>query len=161
LISWPERYAPGKTAVHVRNEMDMSGVSPEVVWAWLVRAKLWPTWYVNSRDVQIFGDGDGQDLRAGSRFRWKTFGASLQSVVEEFVPNERLAWSARGTGIDVYHAWLIEKRPAGCYVLTEENQNGFLARVSSALRPGNMRRQHQVWLEALSEKAKGGLPPPA
>jgi hypothetical protein len=159
LIRWPEKYAPGKTAVHVRNEMDMPGVSSEAVWAWLVRAKLWPTWYVNSKDVQILGDGDGQDLRAGSKFRWKTFGASLQSVVDEFVPNERLAWSARGTGIDVYHAWLIEKRPAGCYVLTEENQNGFLARVSSALRPGNMHRLHQVWLEALSEKAKSGPPP--
>jgi hypothetical protein len=159
LIRWPEKYAPGKTAVHVRNEMDMPGVSSEAVWAWLVRAKLWPTWYVNSKDVQILGDGDGQDLRAGSKFRWKTFGASLQSVVEEFVPNERLAWSARGTGIDVYHAWLIEKRPTGCYVLTEENQNGFLARMSGALRPGNMHRLHQVWLEALSEKAKSGLPP--
>jgi hypothetical protein len=161
LIRWPERYAPARTAVHVRNEMEMPGVSSEAVWAWLVRARLWPTWYINSKDVKILGDGDGEDLRAGSRFTWKTFGASLQSVVEEFVPNERLAWSARGTGIDVYHAWLIEKRPAGCYVLTGENQNGFLARVSAALRPGNMHRYHQVWLEALNEKAKSGPPPRA
>jgi len=103
--------------------------------------------------------GGGPDLQQGSRFRWTTFGVSLDSRVEEFVPYERLAWSARATGIDAYHAWLIEKRPSGCHVLTEETQNGWLARLSNALRPQNMSRQHQDWLEGLSRKAGEGPPP--
>ena len=132
-------------------------VPPEVVWAWLVRAKLWPTWYSNSKRVII--EGGGPDLRPGSRFQWTTFGVRLDSRVEEFVPGERLAWSARSTGIDAYHAWLIEKRSAGCYVLTEETQNGWLARLNNYLRPRNMSQQHQNWLEGLLRKAKEGLPP--
>jgi hypothetical protein len=96
---------------------------------------------------------------SGSRFRWKTFGVTLDSKVEQFVPFERLAWSAHSTGIDVYHAWLIERRSSGCYVLTEESQNGLMARLSSMLRPNNMSRYHQLWLEQLLAKARTGPPP--
>ncbi|MDA4112843.1 MAG: SRPBCC family protein [Thaumarchaeota archaeon] len=156
MIRWPENYRPGKTAVHVSNEMEMQEPA-ETVWAWLVRAKLWPTWYPNSQNVTI--EGGGSDLMAGSRFRWKTFGVTLDSKVEEFVPTERLAWSAHSTGVDAYHAWLIERRPSGCHVLTEESQNGLMARLSNTLRPNNMSIYHQLWLEQLLAKAKTGLPP--
>lgn len=156
LIHWPEKYSPERTSVHAHNELDMP-VDPGLIWPWLVRADLWPTWYSNSKDVAI--EGGEHELKLGTRFTWKTFGASLGSRVEEFLPDERLAWSARGTGIDVYHAWLIERTPSGCHVVTEENQNGFLARLSNSLRPGNMERYHQVWLENLLVKAKSGPPP--
>jgi len=99
-------------------------------------------------------------LQAGSVFHWKTFGVSLDSRVEEFVQNERLAWSARAMGINAYHAWLIERSPSGCHVITEENQNGWVARLNASLRPDQTSRYHQFWLEMLREKAKGGPPPP-
>jgi len=155
-IRWPDNYRPDRTKVHVQNQLEMP-TRAEVVWAWLIRAELWPTWYANSKRVVI--EGGGSDLRPGSKFQWTTFGARLDSKVEEFTPNERLAWSARGTGIDVYHAWLIEKRPSGCYVLTEETQNGWLAQLSNMLRPQNMSKQHQNWLESLKRKASEGQPP--
>ena len=142
--------------VHVRNELVMP-VPSDIAWAWLIRAELWPTWYRNSKRVII--EGGGPDLRAGVSFRWTTFGVRLDSKVEEFVPGERLAWTARATGIDAYHAWLIEKRVSGCDVLTEETQNGWLASLSNILRPRNMSTQHQNWLESLQQKAAGGPPP--
>jgi uncharacterized protein YndB with AHSA1/START domain len=156
MINWPEGYRPERTAVHVRNEMEMS-VRAEMVWAWLVRADLWPTWYRNSEKVMI--EGGGNELVPGSRFRWRTFGVTLESTVAEYVPRERLAWNAHSMGVDAYHAWLIEERPHGCYVLTEETQNGWLARLSNSLRPQNMSRQHQAWLNGLLGKAMEGPPP--
>jgi len=156
LIRWPEQYRPERTKVHVHNELEMP-VSSDVVWAWLIRAELWPTWYSNSKQVVI--EGGGAALGMGSRFRWTTFGAKLDSKVEEFVPGERLAWSARAMGIDAYHAWLIEKTPSGCCVVTEENQNGWTASLSNKLRPQNMSKGHQMWLEQLLVKAKSGQPP--
>jgi len=156
LIDWPDKYLPDRTSVHVRNQMEMSALS-ETVWSWLIRAELWPTWYLNSKRVVI--EGGGHDLRSGSRFRWTTFGVRLDSKVEEFVAGERLAWSARAIGIDAYHAWLIEKRQAGCYVLTEETQNGWLARLNDTLRPREMSKQHQNWLEGLQRKSAEGPPP--
>ncbi len=157
MIHWPERYRPDRAAVHVRNEIDIPA-APEVVWAWLVRAPLWPSWYPNSHHVAL-ADG-GAELRAGSEFSWKTFGVSLRSRVEEFAPPERLAWNGRAGGLDVYHAWLIERRADGCHVLTEESQNGVLPRLNHAVRPRHMSDFHQMWLDRLRERAQSGPPPP-
>lgn len=155
-INWPERYAPRHTAVHVHNELAMQA-PPDRVWAWLVRAALWPRWYPNSKDVRI--EGGGPDLAPGARFRWRTFGLAVASTVAEFVPNERIAWDGKGIGLDVYHGWLIEPRPDGCRVLTEENQNGAAARLQSLLMPDRMRRGHDLWLARLHDRARSGPPP--
>jgi len=156
-IQWPDGYRPDQTRVRVRNALEMLGVTASVVWAWLVRAELWPSWYSNSENVTIHGGGP--DLRAGSTFHWKTFHVALESQVVEFTPYERLAWTGRGFGIDVCHAWLIQERSSGCAVLTEEHQNGAAAWLSHLLRPRNMSRYHQMWLEALFTRARSGPPP--
>lgn len=98
-INWPEAYRPDATAVHVRNEMLIQ--APQRVWAWLVRARSWPDWYENARDVEV--EAGAIDLSPGARFRWTTFGLSIESVVGEFVPFERIGWTGIGVGMDVYH----------------------------------------------------------
>jgi uncharacterized protein YndB with AHSA1/START domain len=151
-IRWPEEHHPSRTAVHVRNELSMPA-PPEAVWAWLVRAELWPRWYRKSHRVRIVS-GPRPDLALGSRFHWWTFGVAIDSTVAELVPCERLAWTARGIGVRAYHAWLL--RPTGqggCHVLTEETQDGWAARLGSLLMPNRMHRGHQIWLEALAQKA--------
>jgi uncharacterized protein YndB with AHSA1/START domain len=156
-IFWPERYNPANSPVHVRNTLEID-VSPETVWAWLIRAQLWSTWYPNSANIR-FLSGATPDLALGTKFRWKTFGVTITSTVLEFAPYERLAWDAHGAGLDAYHAWLIQKTSQGCNVLTEETQRGYLARLGKTLRPKRMEQQHQVWLEGLRSKAAEGLPP--
>lgn len=156
-IAWPERFHPSRTAVHVRNELSMQA-DAAAAWAWLVRAELWPTWYVNSRDVHII-EGASSELARGTRFRWWTFGITIESVVEELVPGERIAWSAVGMGMHAYHAWVIQPASSGCHVLTEETQHGFLARLGKLFMPTRMYRFHQIWLESLEAKARGGFPP--
>ncbi len=133
-------------------------IPPETVWAWLIRAQLWPTWYPNSADV-IFLSGNPPDLSLGTQFHWRTFGVTIESTVKEFEPFERLAWDAHGSGLEAYHAWLIQRTADGCVVDTEEVQHGSLARLSRALRPNHMEEKHQLWLEGLRDKAKTGLPP--
>jgi hypothetical protein len=131
---------------------------PDVVWAWLIRAQLWPSWYVNAAHIR-FLDGTPPDLSAGARFRWKTFGVSLESTVREFVPGERIAWDARGPGVDAYHAWVISATARGSHVLTEETQHGWLARLANFLMPWRMPKYHQLWLEQLRDYSASGLPP--
>lgn len=156
MIRWPEKYRPERTAVRVHNEIEM-GVPPERVWAWLVRADIWSTWFSRAKDARI--QGGGGDRQFGSVFLWKTSGVNIKSRVEEFVSYERLSWWAHAVGIDAYHVWLIERTPSGCRVTTEENQNGWLARLSHATRPSSMNRLHEAWLRGLLERAKVGLPP--
>jgi len=156
-ILWPARYEPANCPVHVRNELAMASY-PEAVWAWLIRAQLWPTWYPNSANVQ-FLSGQPPDLALGTRFRWKTFGVTIESAVKEFVPYERLAWDGHGSGLDVYHAWLIIRTNQGCNVITEETQRGLLPRLVNVLAPKRTEKQHQVWLEKLKDSAAKGMPP--
>ncbi|MGI4745024.1 MAG: SRPBCC domain-containing protein [Janthinobacterium lividum] len=155
-IDWPEAYRPTATAVHVRNEI-LIAASPERIWAWLIRARLWPDWYENAKDVVI--DGNAADLSPGARFHWKTFGLAIESVVGQFVPFQHLGWTGVGLGMDVYHGWLLEPVDGGTHVLTEENQNGLAARAQSVLAPNRMQTYHQIWLESLKRNAERGAPP--
>jgi len=157
VLHWPEQFHPSRAAIYVRNELSMSA-SQERIWSWLVRAELWPSWYPNSRNVRI-EQGPRPDLTLGTRFRWRTFGVTIDSTVEEFAPHERIAWSARGLGVRAYHGWLIEKAVNGCHVVTEETQNGIVARLGALLMPNQMHHYHQIWLERLNEQAREGPPP--
>jgi uncharacterized protein YndB with AHSA1/START domain len=156
-IHFPDRYLPAKSAVFVRNQIVIPA-PPERVWNWLLRAELWPDWYNNSAEVHFLSH-TGPDLRNRSRFRWKTFGVRITSKVLEFEPNVRLAWDARGIGIEAYHVWVLTPLADGStHVLTEETQNGWLARLGKRLMPNRMYDMHQQWLEGLSAKAQAGQP---
>ncbi|MGB5546527.1 MAG: SRPBCC family protein [Polyangiales bacterium] len=150
-INWPERFRPEASAVHVVNSLQMDA-SSQSVWNCLVRATDWPDWYPNASNVNILGAAS-DTLELGTRFRWKTFGVTIECTVEEFQPAERLAWSSESFGMSVYHAWLISPRPQGCYVVTEETQNGFIPRIGKVLAPGRMHKFHQIWLDRLNEIA--------
>lgn len=130
----------------------------ERVWAWLIRAALWPTWYRNSHRVR-FLEGPPPDLALGTRFRWTTFSVRIESRVLELEPGERIAWDARGPGVRAYHAWLLRKTASGTHVQTEETQHGWAARLGSLLMPNRMFHHHQLWLEGLREQAARGMPP--
>ena len=151
-IKWPDRYMPGRVVAEVSNEISIAA-PPEKVWAQLIRAVDWPTWYPNSEAVKI--DGGVQDLSLSATFTWRTFGVGVQSNVREFEPFERIAWEGVGAMLDIYHAWLIEPRPGGCWVLTEENQNGLAARAQAIFMPKRMYRGHALWLEKLKARAEG------
>ncbi|MEO6023374.1 MAG: SRPBCC family protein, partial [Burkholderiales bacterium] len=114
-IIWPAHYQPSHCPIHVRNEIDIAAPADHV-WAWLIRAPLWPTWYVNSANVRIISI-TSPDLALGTTFRWKTFGVNIESIVQEFVPGERIAWNGTAFGLEVYHAWLIQKTATGCHVI--------------------------------------------
>jgi uncharacterized protein YndB with AHSA1/START domain len=156
-IRFPAKYEPWRARVYVSNELVMTAPC-ERVWAWLVRADLWPSWYPNADNVQIENPTKSSELALGTHFRWKTFGITLDSVVEELVPAERIAWTARSFGVDAYHAWLLEPASGGCRVLTQETQHGWLAALSHFVMPNRMHINHQLWLERLQEISAGGSP---
>ena len=148
-IRWPSKYAPAVMPVHIVNRLAFQA-PPGAVWAKLIAAHSWPSFYKNSSNVEIEGGGD---LRAGASFRWRTFGINLRSTIEEFVPNERIAWLAVGPGITAYHAWIIIQTDAGCAIHTEETQRGPVARLGKLLFPRGMYIEHQKWLEGLASVA--------
>ncbi|CAF1090653.1 unnamed protein product [Didymodactylos carnosus] len=132
--------------------------SADVVWQWLIHARKWPEYYSNSSNVQ-YENESGPILKSDTVFRWKTFDVSLISEVKEYVENERIAWTGKGFGLDVYHAWLIMPNgKGGCIVRTEEVQHGFVSRLGKLFFPSRMHAQHQHWLEQLAIQSKTGKP---
>jgi len=149
-IHWSAEYDPSRCPVHVVNALEMSA-SPADVWGQLIAAADWPTWYPILSNVRI-QDGS-RKLSQGVDFTWNTGGVPIASSVKEFVPNERLAWDVRGTGLHAYHAWLITPTPNGCCVLSEETQRGIVARLFKLFTPNLMSHSTQKWLEALAVRS--------
>lgn len=147
-IIWPARYAPDRTVAHVRNEIAIQ-TPPEAVWHCLIHAAAWPDWYPNSAQIRI--ENGAETLSPQANFTWRTFGVTVRSQIQEFHPPHRIAWDGVGFLLNIYHAWLIEPRPGGSWVLTEETQNGLAARAQNLLLPKRMFRGHELWLARLKQ----------
>lgn len=143
--------AAEREAVRVRNEAVVAA-SPAALWAELIDAAAWPSWYRNAHDVVV---EPGPRLGPGARFRWRTFGLPVRSVVTEFDPdNGRLAWDGRSLGSTGWHTWQLQPLGDGrTRVVTEEVQRGAAARLVAPLMRRALRREHQHWILAMAQRA--------
>ena len=157
VISWPDEHTPERSVFHAVNELQMQA-EPDVVWAWLCRPDLWPTYYSNAKFIKHLG-GAWPELKLGSRFRWWSFGAFVTSEVVEYEPPERISWEAKVPGGRGYHGWVLRPASGGTYVRTEETQKGPGIQVARPVLRPMMVRFHQRWLEGLSRVATEGPPP--
>jgi hypothetical protein len=151
-IHWPTGFDPKEVDAFVHNEIWINAPA-SVIWANLVNAGDWPTWYSNSSDLQT-DSPDQRTLQVGTAFTWKTFGFPIQSKVNEFVPGSRLGWFGSGTGIKAYHTWLIVEKDGGCEVMTEEAQVGPSAIKYNIEQPTAMHDGHNWWLAALKYRSE-------
>lgn len=148
---WPPGFEPEHARLYLRNARDLEA-SLGAVWAALVAAPAWPNWYPNARAVKL---PPGQTtLSEGTRFTWMQTGVALESVVVEFVPERRLAWSARSPFIQAYHTWDLAPSEKGCSVVTDETQRGMMPTLLGPFLRPKMLAVHDLWLEKLEERAR-------
>jgi Polyketide cyclase / dehydrase and lipid transport len=147
-IHWPAGFEPEKADLFAHNELIINA-SCERIWSHIIDAKRWPSWYPNSKEVEIPG-GDPV-LRDGTVFRWTTFGLTIESAVHEFVANQRLGWFGYAPGVkpSFYHSWYLEPKGNMCHVVLDEAGVG---KDASGLRKSDetlMHRGHDLWLATL------------
>ena len=156
---WPDAARPEVSPVYSRREITVAAPVADV-FAWLVHAEQWPTWYSQCGRVDIVS-GPRPALGIGTRFRWTVLRVPVETVVEECEPPHRLAWSGSGLGAVAYHSWDLEATANGCRVVTEETQRGVIpSLLRIALRP-LLTFTQEHWLAALADVATRGGPPPA
>ncbi len=162
-MKWPSGMEPGSVPVHAYNEIEIAA-PPERVWRWLIRAARWPQWYGNCAGLR-FNDGGGgaseslgPDLAPGRSFEWRTFGTHVRSTVVVFEPLRELGWDARAPGLYACHGWTLEPRGAGCRVVTEETQRGWVPALARWYLRRMLVRGRQGWLEDLRRVAERGDP---
>lgn len=151
LIHWPRGLEPRDVDVFVHNE-GWIAAPPDVVWNNLIDAAQWPSWYSNSADIQI-ENGRGK-LAEGVSFKWTTFGFSIESVVDTFVPSREIGWSVATPGFRVHHAWVLISERNGTRVVTEETQKGAAALKFRREQPNALFDGHDWWLSALKARAE-------
>jgi uncharacterized protein YndB with AHSA1/START domain len=151
LIHWPKGLEPASADVFVHNE-GWINAPPEVVWANLIDATKWPSWYANSADVRI--EGGHSKLASGATFHWRTFGFRITSTVDVFQPNREIGWSVDNSSLRVHHAWLLIPDRGGTRVLTEEAQKGADAIKFRLEQPNAMYDGHDWWMSGLKARSE-------
>lgn len=163
FIQWPEGYLPGTTDNFASNEIIVKGLSVSQVWPYIVNAATWPTFYQNASDIHYY-DENVTALELGVRFRFVTFGLSVEAEVTEWEASSqgsaaRIAWHGWCEGtedekLDVHHAWLFEDLPGDrVRILTQETQIGIPAKKMALDKPNPMINAHQDWIEGLAKIA--------
>ena len=151
-IRWPEGFHPEQADLFAHNEIAVHAPC-EKVFANMVDAQAWPSWYPNSQNIKLLNSPDGK-LHKGTRFSWDTFGLHFESRVHEFAPNSRIAWFGDSSSTNNYHAYLLSKTHEGCRVVTEEVVKGPGAVELRKNRPQAMHDGHDLWLNALNQRSE-------
>jgi len=151
LIHWPQGLEPRNVDVFVHNE-GWIDAPPEIVWANLIDATKWPSWYANSADVRI--EGGQSKLAKGVSFDWKTFGFSIRSTVDVFEPDREIGWGVDSPEFAVHHAWVLVPERGGTRVITEEAQKGADAIKFRLEQPNAMYDGHDWWMSALKARSE-------
>jgi uncharacterized protein YndB with AHSA1/START domain len=151
-IHWPDGFHPEQADLFAHNEIVIHA-SCERVFANIVDAAVWPSWYLNSHNVKLLNSPDGK-LREGAQFSWDTFGVHIESQVHEFAPNSRIGWFGNGTGMNAYHTFLLIRTGEGCHVVTEEVVKGPGAVEFRQKQPSAMHEGHDLWLRTLKQRSE-------
>ena len=161
-ICWPDGFDPANADLFAHNAVVVDA-SANSVWAKLIAAAAWPTWYSNASDV-VINDPSGQ-LGEGVTFNWTTFGLKIASKVAEFAPYARLSWYGSGAQLRAYHTWLLIPRSGGQHLCrhgrNRHGPRGTTPRHNQSRSPAPRSRfvehQPQVRVRGLSERADGAL----
>ena len=151
LIQWPPGLEPHNVDVFIHNE-GWIDASPDIVWANLIDASQWPSWYSNSADLRI--EGGQPQLGMGVSFNWKTFGFPIRSTVVAFDPGREIGWSVDNPVFMVHHGWVLVPERGGTLVITEETQKGAGAIKFNLEQPNAMYDGHESWLSALKARSE-------
>jgi uncharacterized protein YndB with AHSA1/START domain len=148
-LAWPAGFDPRANPVYARNSLDIAA-PPTAVFAVLVDATRWPSFYPNA-DAVVIEQGRETTLRAGSRFTWRTFATPQESQVVLFEPNVSLGWTAKSPGTRALHRWVLEPTAQGTHLITEECQVGIIASLDRYWMNRSLRVTHQIWLERMRD----------
>jgi uncharacterized protein YndB with AHSA1/START domain len=119
------------------------------VWQILTDIDRWSEWYPLVSQSKLEGS-----LAPGSRFRWKSGGAAIQSTIREIEPERQLSWTGKALGTQAIHIWKLEPQAEGILVKTEESFEGWLVSFFKGTMQRTLDSSLQAWLTYLKQKAE-------
>lgn len=119
---------------------------PKDIFRLLSSPSLWPTFYPNCPEAEAL---DGEPLRLGARFSWKTFGTKQTSEVTTFDPPHAIAWNAKGGGAWTHHRWFLTPEGNSTRVLTEEIETGIVPSLGRLMMRPALHTAHELWIDGM------------
>jgi uncharacterized protein YndB with AHSA1/START domain len=124
--------------------------SPEVVWKIQTDLNAWKEWQPDISKSQLAGT-----LTTGSVFKWTSGGFAVTSILQEVLPQQRIAWTGKALGSLARHIWMFKLQNGGTLVTTEESMEGWLISIMKPLMPDFLDKSLDVWVKNLKNKAEG------
>lgn len=120
-----------------------------LVWARLTELAQWPAWNSDISRVQVAGP-----LAPGTRFTWRTGGATIQSELHTVLLGQAFGWSGRTMGLYAVHNWTLSEADGVVTVSVEESMSGLLARLFKGAFNRSLAKGMAHWLAALKGAAE-------
>jgi uncharacterized protein YndB with AHSA1/START domain len=121
----------------------------KVVWEVLTDVQEWPTWHPGIRSV-VADRTPGLEMK----FRWRPGPYQIESIVQEFEPQERIGWTGRSPGVAARHIWIIRPDAGGTMVHTDESMTGLLPRLMRRQLHKSVQKDLDTWLRNLEIEAE-------
>ena len=116
----------------------------EIVWKLITDINEWPSWQTDISKSAFSGE-----LKPETPFRWKSGGATIQSILHTVVPFHQFGWTGSTFGIRAIHNWQLEELNNQTILKVEESMNGLLARIFRKFFNKTLERGMVKWLALL------------
>lgn len=124
--------------------------SLDTVWMLQTDINSWPKWQPEISEAKLDGT-----LKTGAKFRWKSGGFTLNSIIEEIGLNKIIGWSGSGFGASAIHIWEFSPLENGnTLVRTSESMDGWLVKILKSMMRKKLNESLDTWLNELKKAAE-------
>jgi uncharacterized protein YndB with AHSA1/START domain len=122
----------------------------DAVWKLQTDINSWAKWQPDISEAKLDGS-----LETGTRFKWKSGGFTLNSILEEVILNKIIGWSGSGFGASAVHIWEFSSLENGnTHVRTSESMDGWLVKLLKGMMRKKLNESLDGWLNALKKASE-------
>ncbi len=122
----------------------------DTVWKLQTDINSWDKWQSEISEAKLYGS-----LESGAKFRWKSGGFTLNSIIEKVELNKIIGWSGSGFGASAIHIWEFSTLENGnTLVQTSESMDGWLVKLLKGMMKKKLNKSLDTWLSALKKVAE-------
>lgn len=119
------------------------------VWDVLTTIEKWSHWQSDISEVKLIGE-----LKAESKFVWKSGGVKIQSTLHTVNPANQFGWTGKTFGMFAIHNWTLTEKNGKVKVEVSESMEGLLARLFKKSFNKNLETGMQKWLDLLKRECE-------
>ena len=119
------------------------------VWEVLTDINKWSRWQSDISDSNLNGE-----LKAGSKFIWRSGGVKIHSTLHIVEPFTEIGWTGKAPGTFAIHNWTLIEQEGKTNVTADESLEGLVPKFFKKSFSKNLEKGMQSWLELLKKECE-------